>query len=204
MGIELGAKAAMVNPDETIREYLKGRAEKMDGAWLTADPDAPYEAVFDIDASKVEPTVSCPHDVGNAKRAREVAGTKIHQAVLGTCTNGRYEDLELALEVVGDRKIQPQVRFFIFPNTKEGYLKALQSGMIEKFIRAGAMVGYPSCGSCVGYIGALSDGEVCISSQNRNFRGRIGSYKAEIYLGSPATVAASAVMGAITDPRDLK
>ncbi len=202
MGIELGAKAAMVNADTKIREYLKTRTkEKIH--WLVADPDASYEAVYDIDAAKIEPLVSCPHDVGNVKKAREVAGTKIQQAVLGTCTNGRYEDLQLALEVIGNRTIHPDVRFYIFPNTKEVHLKALQSGMIEKFTQAGAMVGYPSCGSCVGYIGALTEGEVCISSQNRNFRGRIGSPKAEIYLGSPATVAASAIRGQITDPRDL-
>jgi len=201
MAVELGAKTGMVTADEVTVEFFTKRGITIQP--FGSDADAEYEAIIPLDVSSLEPQVACPHDVGNVKPVGEVSGTKIDQAVLGLCTNGRYDDIKLAYDLLNGHSIHPSVRFYIFPNTKETYLRALEEGMIERFTRAGGIVGYPSCGSCVGYVGALCEGEVCISSQNRNFKGRIGSPGARIYLGSPATVVASAIKGEISDPREL-
>jgi homoaconitase/3-isopropylmalate dehydratase large subunit len=155
-----------------------------------------------MDVSSLEPQVACPHTVDNVKPISEVEGIKIQQAFLGSCTNGRFEDLEIAAEILEDKKIADDVRMIVTPASQEIWLKGAKSGVAETLINAGAVITNPSCGACFGALGGmLASGERCISSSNRNFQGRMGSLGAEIYLASPATVAASAIKGELTDPR---
>ena len=203
MGVEMGAKCAIVPPDETTRRYLADRV-KQEFEPIESDPGATYAETHTFDATDLEPQIACPHSVDNVKPVREVEGTEVDQAFLGSCTNGRLEDLEAAAEILEGKQIKRSVRMLVAPASKEVYLKALERGLIETFVRAGALVVAPSCAACMGsHVGVLGPGEVCISSSNRNFRGRQGSPEAKIYLASPATVAASALKGVITDPRDL-
>ena len=204
MAVEAGAKTGIVDPDEKTILYVRNRTS---GPFkpLTSDFDAEYEKTIEIDASGLEPQIACPHSVDNVKSASEVEGTPINQAFIGSCTNGRIEDLRLAAEIVKGKKISSDVRFLVTPASQEIYLQALREGLLETFVEAGACVCNPTCGACFGgHMGLLADGEICISSSNRNFIGRMGSPKAKIYLASPATVAASAIKGEITDPRRLK
>jgi len=166
------------------------------------DADSHYADEIRIDAQKLEPLVAVPHSVDKVSPVRSVEGTKVDQAFIGSCTNGRLEDLEAASAVLKGRKVHPGTRLIISPASSEVYLKAMDAGVIEKLVSAGAVITNPGCGPCLGaHQGVLADGETCISSSNRNFRGRMGSREASIYLASPATVAASAVEGAIADPR---
>jgi 3-isopropylmalate/(R)-2-methylmalate dehydratase large subunit len=203
MGVEMGAKTAIVPADEVTEAYLGGRARWKYRA-VNSDQGASYVEEREYDLSRLEPQVALPHNVDRVRPVREVAGVKVDQAFLGSCTNGRLEDLIEAAKILKGRRIAPGVRMLVVPASREIYLEALKKGVLQKFVEAGAVVGSPSCAACMGgHIGILGPGEVCISSSNRNFRGRMGSPEAEVYLGSPATVAASALKGEITDPRDV-
>jgi len=166
------------------------------------DKDPNYSRTIQIDAGKLEPLVSIPHSVDKTATVRSVEGTKVDQAFIGSCTNGRLEDLEIAAAILGGRKVQHGTRLIVTPASSEIYIKAVEAGIIGKLMSAGAAITNPGCGPCLGaHQGVLADGEICISSSNRNFRGRMGSREASIYLASPATVAASAIEGRIADPR---
>lgn len=203
VALELGAKFALVAPDEKTINYVKSRTEKPFTP-ITSDLDASYENVYELDVSSLEPLVACPNSVSNVKPVTQVEGIEIDQAFLGSCTNGRFEDLRIAAEIIKNKKIDPKVRMIVIPASREVYMDSLKAGLIDIFLNAGAIVLYPSCGPCFGnHLGLLAAGEKCISSAARNFKGRMGSPNAEIYLASPATVAASALKGVITDPRKI-
>jgi homoaconitase/3-isopropylmalate dehydratase large subunit len=202
LAVELGAKAGLVAPDEKTVTYLKNRTNKPFKI-VRSDSDCQYEKTYSVEVSKLEPQVACPHDVSNVKPVSQVEGKKIDQAFIGTCTNGRLEDIEAAAKILKNRKVNPDVRMIVTPASREVYIQAMRAGYIEILLEAGAVVTNPQCGSCAGYIGMLNSGEVCITSQNRNFKGRMGSADSELYLASPATVAASAIKGMITDPREF-
>ncbi|MCD6571901.1 MAG: 3-isopropylmalate dehydratase large subunit [Thermoplasmata archaeon] len=201
--MEAGAKAAIIPPDNKTIEYVKSRTKEGFDI-VKADNDANYEEILDFDVSNLEPMVACPHTVDNVKPVREVAGLEINQAVLGSCTNGRLEDLELAAKIIDGKNVHKNVRMIVVPASREIYLKAIEKEIIQKFVKAGAIVINPGCGPCLGaHQGILASGERAITSTNRNFKGRMGSPDSEVYLASPATVVASAMKGKITDPRDL-
>jgi 3-isopropylmalate/(R)-2-methylmalate dehydratase large subunit len=203
MAIEMGAKTGIVEPDEKTLGYLRGRT---DGAFnpVWADADAEYKRVLELDVGQLEPQIACPHKVDNVKPISEVARTRIDQAFIGSCTNGRLEDLEAARSILKGRHIHPDVRLLVVPASRDVYMEALDAGIIQDLMTAGATVSNPSCGACFGgHIGLLAPGEVGLTTSNRNFRGRQGSPEAEVYLSSPAVAAASALTGAITDPRGL-
>jgi len=203
MAVEMGAKNGYCAPDEKTEDFLKKRAEAKYAA-VFPDEDAVYERVFEFDASALEPQVSRPHTVDNVSPVGDVAGTPIHQGLLGTCTNGRMEDLRLAAKILKGRKLAKGVRLLVLPASQEILIDAVKDGLVETFVRAGALLLNPGCGPCLGaHQGVMAPGEVCISTANRNFKGRMGSPDAETYLGSPATVAASVVTGVITDPREF-
>ena len=204
MAVEAGAKAGLIATDEKTKKYLQehGRGDKFKE--VKADEGAEYERVIKIDSSQLEPTVSCPHTVDNVKKAKELADIKINQIYIGTCTNGRIEDLRIAANILKGKKLADGVRLFITPASRDVMLQALKEGLIEIFVQSGASVQTPGCGPCVGvHGGILGDGEACLSTQNRNFQGRMGNTKGFIYLCSPATAAASALTGHITDPREI-
>jgi 3-isopropylmalate/(R)-2-methylmalate dehydratase large subunit len=203
MAIEMGAKNGYCAPDDKTYAFLEDRAET-EYTPVFPDADAEYERVLEFDASSLEPQVAAPHTVDNVCGVKDVAGTPIHQGLLGTCTNGRMEDLRLAAKILDGRKIANGVRLLVLPASQEILIDALREGVIDVFVEAGALLLNPGCGPCLGaHQGVLAPGETCISTANRNFKGRMGSPEAETYLASPATVAASVVTGAITDPRDF-
>ncbi|MEM1728744.1 MAG: 3-isopropylmalate dehydratase large subunit [Candidatus Jordarchaeales archaeon] len=201
MAIEAGGKTGIIEPDEKTLQWIKERARQPFKP-VYNDPDAEYEEVIDVDVTNLEPQVAKPPSPENSVPVSEVEGVKIDQAFIGSCTNGRLEDLRIAAKILKGRKVADMVRAIVIPASKEVYLKAMKEGLIEIFLEAGCVVCNPTCGPCIGaHLGLLAPGEVCISSSNRNFVGRMGSKDAKIYLASPATVAASAVTGEITDPR---
>jgi 3-isopropylmalate/(R)-2-methylmalate dehydratase large subunit len=203
MSVEMGAKNCFLEPDGKVMDWLKTRGR---GPFevVRADPDARYETELVFDVSGLEPQVACPPDVDHVKPVSEVAGVKIHQAFLGSCVNGRLEDIAIAAELVRGKKMHPGVRFLVFPASMNIYSQAMSRGYLNTLLEAGAIIMNPGCGPCLGaHQGILAPGEVCISSSNRNFRGRMGSRDSEIYLGSPATVVASAIAGEIVDFRRL-
>lgn len=203
MTVEMGAKNGYCAPDDKTFAYLESRATR-EYTPVYPDPDATYEKVLEFDATTLEPQVARPHTVDHVVPVKEAAGTKIHQALLGTCTNGRLEDLRAAAEILEGKTIAAGVRLLVLPASQEILLDALKEGLIDTFVKAGALLLSPGCGPCLGaHQGVLALGEVCLSTANRNFKGRMGSPDAETYLASPATVAASAVTGTITDPRSL-
>ena len=203
MAVEMGAKTGIINPDEKTYSYLS-QLGLNPGRGLSSDPDAQYAKTLELDVSSLEPQVACPHAVDNVKPVSEVEGTPVDQAFIGSCTNGRTEDLAVAAAILKGRRVKEGVRLLVTPASQEVYLEALKLGLLEVFVKAGAYVCNPTCGACFGgHMGLLAPGETCISSSNRNFVGRMGSPEASIYLASPATVAASAVTGEITDPRRL-
>lgn len=203
MAIEAGAKNGIFPVDETTRAYLRGRVSR---AWeaFDADPDAVYEREIEIDLNNLRPTVALPHLPSNTRSVDEVAGTPIQQVVIGSCTNGRLEDMRKAAEVLKGRKVHDGVRCIVFPATQQIMLDAMAEGLIQIFIEAGCAVSTPTCGPCLGgHMGVLSDGERAISTTNRNFVGRMGPVSSEIILASPAVAAASAVAGCVADPQTL-
>ncbi len=202
MAVEMGAKAGLMVADEKTLEWMAQRASRSFSP-ASPDEDAVYAKTMELDASKLEPQVAKPHTVDNVAPVSEVVGTPIHQAYVGTCTNGRLEDLRIAAGVIGDRRVKADVRLIVAPASKQVYLDAMNEGIIQRLVAAGAVVVTPGCGPCVGtHNGVPSDGENVISTANRNFKGRMGNSNAFIYLASPATVAASAVEGKIADPRE--
>ncbi|MDD3042787.1 MAG: 3-isopropylmalate dehydratase large subunit [Methanosarcinaceae archaeon] len=204
MAVEAGAKTGLIEADETTKEFLESRGRGDKFRAIFPDEDAVYEQVIEIDASKIEPMVSAPHTVDNTSTAAELAGTKVDQVFIGTCTNGRLSDLAIAAKIFEGKQRHPDTRLIVVPASRDVYLDAIAAGYIETFIKAGAAVMAPGCGPCVGvHQGILGDGEVCLSTQNRNFQGRMGNTEGLIYLASPATAAISAIKGEITDPREV-
>jgi 3-isopropylmalate/(R)-2-methylmalate dehydratase large subunit len=203
MVAEMGAKAGVVAPDDKTRAWLFGRTQEHFEPVL-ADPDATYERTVEYDVSELDPQVARPHTVDNVVPVGEVEGTRIDQAFIGTCTNGRLEDFEEAARILRGRHVAPSARLLILPASREVLLAVLAEGIVTDLVTAGAVVLNPGCGPCLGaHEGVMAPGEVTISTANRNFKGRMGCREAEIYLASPATVAASAVTGEITDPREF-
>lgn len=200
MAVEMGAKAGLVEPDQKTLDYVQSRTDKPFNS-IKSDPDSVYEKIVDVDASELEPQVAIPHSVDNVKPVSEVENVKVDQAFIGSCTNGRLEDLRVAAQMLNGKKIARGVRLVVIPASQEIFLKAINEGLVKTFMDAGATVGNPNCGPCLGgHMGILAEGEVCISTSNRNFIGRMGSTKSFVYLASPATVAVSAITGKITDP----
>jgi len=203
MAIEAGAKAGLFRVDEKTLDYIKPRA-KHPYTVYEPDDDAEYSQVIEYDVSALEPQVALPHSPANAKPVSQVGDIEIDQAVIGSCTNGRLEDLRVAAQILKGKEVHSRVRCIIIPGSQQVYLDALTEGLIEIFIRAGAAVSTPTCGPCLGgFMGVLADGERCISTTNRNFVGRMGSPKSEVYLANPAVTAASAIAGRITSPEEI-
>ncbi len=203
MAIEAGAKAGIFGVDNKTQLYVKSRAER---PYLVYEPDsdAEYAQFIEYDVSDIEPQVALPHSPANAKPVSQLESIEIDQAVIGSCTNGRIDDLRIAAQILKGNKIHPGVRCIIIPGSQQVYLDTLTEGLIETFIKAGAVVSTPTCGPCLGgHMGVLADGERCVSTTNRNFVGRMGSTKAEVYLANPAVAAASAVIGKITSPEEI-
>ncbi|HEC35897.1 MAG TPA: 3-isopropylmalate dehydratase large subunit [Anaerolineae bacterium] len=203
MGVEAGAKNAIVPVDEETRRYLEARGIQ-DVPPLDSDPDARYHSVSEIDVSEIEPMVACPSSPGNVKPLSEVAGMPLDAVFIGSCTNGRIEDLRVAARILDGRRVSSDVRLVVIPATQKIYLQALREGLLETFALAGAAVSTPTCGPCFGgHMGLLAAGERVISTSNRNFVGRMGHPESEVFLSSPAVAAASAVVGRIAHPDDV-
>jgi 3-isopropylmalate/(R)-2-methylmalate dehydratase large subunit len=225
MMAEFGAKNAFLPPDAAVFDWLAPRyarrlereadggsplpnlaeiREQIEAGAIYPDPDAAYAAVHRFDAASVEPAVACPHRVDAVRPLSAVKGKRVHQAFLGTCTNGRLEDLAAAAEIVKGKRVAPGTRFLVIPASAEILAEGMRLGIIQTLLEAGAMLGVPGCGPCMGnHMGILAPGETCLSTANRNFKGRMGQPEAEIYLASPTVVAASAIAGVITDPREI-
>ena len=202
MAIEAGAKNGIFAVDEVTLDYIKKHSKKTPVVY-EADPDAVYDAVYDIDLSTIRPTVAFPHLPENTKTVDEIGpkDVKIDQVVIGSCTNGRMEDLRIAHGILKGKKVDPNIRVIIIPGTQKIYLEAIAEGIIQDLVEAGCAVSTPTCGPCLGgYMGILAAGERCVSTTNRNFVGRMGHVDSEVYLASPATAAASALTGYITNP----
>lgn len=204
MAVEAGATAGVVPPDAETLRYLKEEAGVKERIEIFGpDPDAAYERVIHIDAGALTPQVACPHAVDNVKPVTSVKGTKVQQIVIGSCTNGRLDDIEVAARTLKGRKVAAGTRMLVFPASWRIFHQALDRGYLRDLMEAGAVVCNPGCGPCLGvHQGALGDGEVALSTTNRNFKGRMGNPTGEVYLCSPAVAAASAVAGVITDPRE--
>ena len=203
MAIEAGAKNGIFPPDEITREYVENRA-KRPYTFYASDPDAEYSDVIEIDAGLIEPQVAFPHLPSNVKPISRAGNVKIDQSLIGSCTNGRIEDLRIAAEILKGRKAAAGVRLIVVPATPAIYRQALEEGLLETFLAAEAVISPPSCGACLGgHIGILAEGERAIATTNRNFVGRMGHPKSEVYLASPAICAASAVLGRIASPEEL-
>jgi 3-isopropylmalate/(R)-2-methylmalate dehydratase large subunit len=204
MSVEAGATAGIVPADDETARYLReeaGVTEPFEP--VRPDADATYESVVEIDVAKLEPQIACPHTVDNVKPIGAVAGKRVHQVVIGSCTNGRLDDLAIAASILKGRKVAPQTRMLIFPASSRIYRQALGKGYVGTLMSAGAVVMNSGCGPCLGiHEGALGDGETALSTTNRNFKGRMGNPNSEVYLCSPAVAAASAIAGVIADPRD--
>lgn len=203
MAIEAGAKNGIFAVDEVTLEYVKGRVDR-EYKVFEADADAEYDEVYDIDLSQIKPTVAFPHLPENAKTFDEIGDVKIDQSVIGSCTNGRIEDLRAAAEILKGRKVAKNVRCIVIPATQGVYMQAMEEGLLKIFIEAGCAVSTPTCGPCLGgYMGILAKGERSIATTNRNFVGRMGHPESEVYLASPYVAAASAVTGKISQPSEL-
>jgi 3-isopropylmalate/(R)-2-methylmalate dehydratase large subunit len=204
MVVEAGAKVGLFPSDSIIRSYLadEGRGEQY--IVLAPDAGANYESTIEIDAARLEPTVAKPHTVDNTALAKELKGVQVAQVFIGTCTNGRLDDIRIAAGILKGRKRHPQTRLIVAPASRRVFLDALAEGYIASLVESGATIVPPGCAACLGvHQGVLGDGEVCLSTANRNFKGRMGNPEAFIYLASPATAAATAICGEITDPREF-
>jgi len=206
MTVEAGATAGVVPPDDETMRYLEHEAGVGGAiARFAPDPDAVYDQVIEIEASRLEPQIACPHTVDNVKPVGAVAGTRVHQVVLGSCTNGRLDDLEVAANILAGRRVADGTRMLVFPASWRIYRQAMDRGYLRTLMQAGAVVCNPGCGPCLGvHQGALGDGETALATTNRNFKGRMGNPTGQVYLSSTAVAAASAVTGVITDPRGEK
>ncbi|WP_273484614.1 3-isopropylmalate dehydratase large subunit [Desulforamulus ruminis] len=203
MAIEAGGKNGIIQPDEITRQYVEGRT-KRPYTFYTSDPHAQYAEVHEFDVSKIEPQVAFPHLPENARSIREAGNVEIDQAVIGSCTNGRMEDLRIAAQVLKGQKVNRRVRLIVIPGTQEIYRQAMHEGLFDIFLEAGAAVSTPTCGPCLGgYMGILAQGERCIATTNRNFVGRMGHAGSEVYLSNPAVAAASAITGRISHPEEV-
>ncbi len=206
MAVEAGAKSAPMNCNKHVEKWMKEHAPSRSLSPVEPDPDAEYVETFEynLDKDPLEPMVAVPDNPTNGVPASEAAGTKFDQAFIGSCTNGRIQDLEIAAKILGGQKIHKDIRLIITPASKTTYMQALERGHIKTLMQSGAIITNSTCGACVGgHLGVLGAGEVCVSSTNRNFPGRMGHRDSKVYLASPATVAASALRGEITDPRRL-
>ncbi len=202
MAVEAGAKTGLIEPDEKVVEFLKSKGVTDPIDMITSDPDATYIRTLHYDASELVPQVACPHNVDNVHPVSSVEGTQVHQVYLGSCTNGRLEDLRIAANILKGNKVSKNIRCLVVPASQYVWMQASKEGILDILTEAGCIVNMPSCGACGGFTsGVLGEGEVVMSSSNRNFKGRMGSPKSEVYLGSPATVAATAIEGKIADPR---
>jgi 3-isopropylmalate/(R)-2-methylmalate dehydratase large subunit len=203
MAIEAGGKCGIVPPDEITIAYVKQRANR-NFTIYSSDPDAKYCDVREYDASKIEPQVALPFLPENTKGVSEVRNITIDQSVIGSCTNGRMEDLRIAAEILKGKKVHPYVRLIVIPGTQNIYLQAIREGLVEIFVEAGGIFSTPTCGPCLGgHMGVLANGEKCISTTNRNFRKRMGNDTSEVYLSGPAVAAASAILGRIGSPEEV-
>ncbi len=203
MAIEAGGKSGIIEADEITLDYLEGRTDKTFQT-IKSDSDAEYEKVIEYNVADIEPQVAFPHLPGNAKPISEAKGIKIDQAVIGSCTNGRIEDLRIAADIIKNHQVDSRVRLIIIPATQQIYLKAMEEGLLKTFIEAGAVISPPTCGPCLGgYMGVLAKGERAISTTNRNFIGRMGHTESEVYLSGPAVAAASAITGKISSPEEV-
>jgi len=208
MAIEAGARAGIIAPDEITFEYIrtkvKSQKSKVKNKYLFSDKDAVYEKVYEYDISKLEPQVACPHLPSNVKPVGSLKNIRIDQVVIGSCTNGRINDLVIAAKILRGKKIKPGLRLIVIPATQKIYLDAVKMGLAEIFVKAGGVFSTPTCGPCLGgHMGILTEGERCLATTNRNFIGRMGSPASEVYLASPAVAAASAVTGRITHPEKV-
>ena len=204
LAMELGAKNAFVRPDGVTRAYVSERGVGPgEYAEVHSDPGATYLKTAVVDACALVPQIACPHTVDNVKPIAQVAGTKVDQVFIGSCANAKYEDLVEAARILKGRKIAPSVRLLVSPASKQIVERIVKDGTYSIFLEAGALLTNPGCSACAGDGGVMADGGVTLSTANRNFQGRMGSYNAEIYLGSPAVAAATAVRGVITDPREF-
>jgi 3-isopropylmalate/(R)-2-methylmalate dehydratase large subunit len=202
MAVEAGAKVGLFPSDEMTRRWLDRMGRPEDFKALAADPDAIYEQMIRISAKDLKPTIACPHQVDNSKTIDEIGEVKVDQVYLGTSCNGRLEDLQIAARILKGKRVHSNTRMIVTPGSNRVYKEALKDGTLEVFIDSGALVTPPGCGGCVGlHEGVLGEGEVCLATQPRNFKGRMGSPKSFIYLGSPATAGATAIEGKIADPR---
>ena len=203
MAIEAGAKNGIMSVDEKTIEYVKGKAHR---PWQVyeSDTDAVYSEVIEINVTNLQPQVAFPHLPSNTKDVQEATGVKIDQVVIGSCTNGRWEDLVIAADLIKGKKVHPDVRVIVIPGTQELYLRAVQEGLVQTFVEAGAVVSTPTCGPCLGgYMGILAKGERAVATTNRNFVGRMGHPESEVYLSNPAVAAASAILGRIATPEEV-
>jgi len=204
MSVESGAKVGLFPADRITKNYLMAQGRGKDYKPLSADEDASYEKTIKIDLAALEPLVAKPHSVDNIALARELKGTKIQQVFIGTCTNGRLEDIAIAARILKGKKHHPETRLIVAPASQKVMLEAIREGYIQTLVEAGASILPAGCGACLGlHQGVLASGEACLSTSNRNFKGRMGSPEAFIYLASPATAAATAITGEITDPREV-
>ena len=204
LAMEMGSKCVFVPPDAQTEDYLRARlpaGKKYEPVY--ADGDAVYEQDVTVNLSELEPMVACPHQVENTKPVGAVLGTRIDQAFLGSCANGKYEDLVIAARILKGKRVNPGVRLIVTPGSRQIMLEAMNTGVLQTLLESGALITNPGCGACAGDGGMLADGEVSLSTANRNFIGRMGSNKSSIYLSSPATLAASAIKGTIADPREF-
>lgn len=212
MAIEAGARAGLIEPDETTFEYIKqsqklkakSKSYKLKLKNLKSDKDAHYEKIYNWDISGLDPQVACPHLPSNVRPARELKQVKLDQVVIGSCTNGRISDLRIAAKILKGKKIKPGLRLIVIPATQKIYLECVKEGLAEVFVKAGGVFSTPTCGPCLGgHMGILTEGESCLATTNRNFIGRMGSPKSFVYLSNPAVAAASAITGHITHPDEV-
>lgn len=204
MAVEMGAKVGLIAPDEKTAEYLRNIGVKKELDMVKSDADAIYCETFVFDASELEPMVACPHAVDNVKPASELGNIAVQQVYIGSCTGGRFSDLKAAADILRGKKVHPDVRLLVSPASQKIYIEATEAGIIKDLAESGAVIMAPTCGVCAGlHSGLIANGEACLSTSNRNFLGRMGSSGSFVYLSSPATAAATALTGYITDPRTL-